>query len=187
MTSTNTLFYLRTVDEALRSPYGEPIRATAVVGWDVARATFFAQVQVVHENPAAYDDIEQKVRVGSTARELTSAREALDAVAGYAEVPPGLEAMLEAAAGPAEHRRPGVLTANEAERLDAAGGMTTFFDGTDELTASAAPINLDRADRRRAGVAQAFGPLHHVEASVVATAAPAEPPAAVRPHQGRRP
>jgi len=187
MTSTNTLYYLRTVDDALRSPYGEPIRATAVVGWDVDRATFFAQVQVVHENPAADDDIEQKVRVGSTPRELTSAREALDAVAGYAEVPPGLEAMLEVAAGPAEHRQPGVLTANEAERLDAAGGMSTFFDGTDDPTTWPEPVSWDRADHASAGVAQGFPPLHRVDPTVRAAAVPVEPATAIRPHQGRRP
>jgi hypothetical protein len=155
----NTIYYLR--------PHHEhPDGAWAVVGWDAARSTFYAQVAVEYVDYVDGDShLHNHVRVGGAPRELTAAREALNAVAPYAEVPPDLEAMLEADAGPPAHRQPTVLTVNHAAQL-VTEGITTWLDGSDEPTAWTAQVNASHPDDRNVPqsgvVAQAFPPLYHV-------------------------
>lgn len=101
------------------------------VGWDAARATFFAQVS---KDAVATDGdgvVSNAVRVGASPYEVDTARQALDAVRPWAVVPDWLDAELERAAGPRRDRVATVHDTNDDEYLGAAA-IATFLDGSDD-------------------------------------------------------
>ncbi|MEU7802653.1 hypothetical protein AB0B10_25675 [Micromonospora arborensis] len=93
------------------------------IGYDANRATFFAQVAVQHENMVRGS----MVRRGGEPYEIRSAQEAVDLIALWSHVPPGLAARLEVDAGPIEKR---TATDSSSEVVNELGHHCLLIDLT---------------------------------------------------------
>ena len=118
----STLHELRAFDVDSRGP------ASVSVGWDNDRATFFAQVRLEYPNTDGTDAVFEPVRLGVRPHEVPTARAAIDAIRGWAEVPAELEGLLDVEAGPADQRVATVHTTNDDRRLWSEGIMTDWSE-----------------------------------------------------------
>lgn len=118
----STLHELRAYDVDSRGP------ASVSVGWDNDRATFFAQVRLVYPNTDGTDAVFEPVRLGVTPHEVHTARAAIDAIRGWAEVPADLEDLLDVETGPPDQRVATVHTPNDDRWLWSEGVMTVWSE-----------------------------------------------------------